>query len=154
MCQGLAREIQRLGRVLRTSSCCLEIGPKTCAGERKDPSHGTAPVWEDQQVRGGKAKWSIGEGRLQRIQVCPSPPLANVLLARSQDSGQRPTGEGQGLVVPRASRPWAQGTAVHGPEFHLRAFVGLWEPVQGNAGTGDGGLGWEPPASWGPFRPE
>lgn len=92
-----------------------------------------------------------GEGRLQRTQVCPSPPLANVLPARS---GQRPTGEGQGLVVPRASRPWAQGTAVQGPELHLRAFVGLWEPVQEKAGTGDGGLGWEPTASWEPPKPE
>lgn len=65
-------------------------------------------------------------------------------------------GKGQGLVVPRASRPRAQGTAVHGPELHLRAFVGLWEPVQEKAGTGDGGLGWEPqpPASRGPSRPE
>lgn len=60
-------------------------------------------------------------------------------------------GEGQELVVPRASRPQAQGTAVHAPELHLKAFVGLWEPVQEKAGTG--GLDWEPPASWGPSRP-
>lgn len=105
-------------------------------------------------MRGGKTKWGIGEGRLRRTQVCPSLPLANVLPVRSQNSGQRTTGEGQGLVVPRASRPRAQGTAVHGPELHLRAFVGLWEPVQEKAGTGDGGLGWEPPASWEPSKSE
>lgn len=93
-------------------------------------------------MRGGKAKWGIGKGGLQRTQVCPSPPLANVLPSRSQDSGQRLAGEGQGLVVPRASRRRTQGTAVHGPELHLRAFVGLREPVQENAGIGDCGLGW------------
>lgn len=71
-------------------------------------------------MRGGKARWGIGKGGLQRTQVCPSPPLANVLPTRSQDSGQRLAGEGQGLVVPRASRRRAQGTAVHDPELHLR----------------------------------
>jgi hypothetical protein len=32
---------------------------------------------------------------------------------------------------------------MHGPEFHLRAFVGLWEAVQENAGNWPGwnGLG-------------
>lgn len=80
----------------------------------------------------------------------PLPSLGKC--AASQEPGQwtkAHRGGPAGLVVPRASRPRAQGTVVHGPELHLRAFVGLWEPVQENAGTGDGGLGWEPPASWG-----
>lgn len=102
----------------------------------------------------GKQNGAAGKGGAE-VPGLPLPSPSKWLLpAQSQDSGQSPTGEDQGLAVPRASRPQAQGTAVRGPELHLRAFVGLWEPVQENAGTGDGGMGWEPLASWGPSRPE
>lgn len=107
-------------------------------------------------MRGGKQNGAARKGGCRGSRFAPPlpSPSKQLLPAPSQDSGQSPTGEGQGLAVPRASRPWSQGTAVHGPELHLRAFVGLWEPAQESAGTGDGGMGWEPSTSWGPSRPE
>lgn len=107
-------------------------------------------------MRGGKQNGAARKGGCRGSRFAPPlpSPSKQLLPAPSQDSGQSPPGEGQGLAVPRASRPWSQGTAVHGPELHLRAFVGLWEPAQESAGTGDGGMGWEPSTSWGPSRPE